>query len=465
MMENELLDIMSKMDLLRSELDSLRPIADDRLNRLNQKLRLDWNYHSNSLEGNTLTESETKSLLLYGITANGKPLRDHIEMRGHNDALKKLESIVHHDIKVTETLIKDFHRMILVEMSDGESEINPGEYKTRPNYLYSVTGERIDFEPPQEVPDQMNRLVNWLNNHIDPPKRKRHQYDLHPLLIACGFHIRFVMIHPFGDGNGRMARILMNLILMLCGYVPAVVRQEKRKAYYTALDQSSLDTITPLALFVGQECIRSLELATRAAKGESIEDLSDIDKKLALLENELFPVENDQEIKTSLNRQVYDEILNGWAYDLLRELIQTVQKFNHLFIDNKHYSGVAGVSVNFDTRSAEEIVKEIKDKNLACTSELDEQNSMIWVSCNFGAFKKGGISNFGCHFEFRIDFSKYKYEVLVPKFTPEHIEMTRFCERLLHQPLTAGEIAEITVRVGNAIIEHIEYHTKKNGLR
>ena len=102
--------------------------------------------------------------------------------------------------------------MILVEPYDGEAEINPGQYKKHPNYLYSPEGERIDFAPPEDTPRLMNRLVNWLNNHIDPPKRKKRKYGLHPLLIAAGFHCEFVQIHPFGDGNGRMARILTNLI-------------------------------------------------------------------------------------------------------------------------------------------------------------------------------------------------------------------------------------------------------------
>src|SRR6056297_1264700 len=103
----ELNEIVTKMDQLRDELDSLRPIPEDRMNRLNQKLRLDWNYHSNSIEGNTLTASETRAFLLHGITAKGKPFRDYIEMKGHDKAIKKLEDIVHKDLNITENLIKE----------------------------------------------------------------------------------------------------------------------------------------------------------------------------------------------------------------------------------------------------------------------------------------------------------------------------------------------------------------------
>ena len=129
----------------------------------------------------------------------------------------------------------------------------------------------------------MNELVNWLNNHLDPPKRKKNQYDAHPLLIASYFHWQFIRIHPFGDGNGRMARILMNLILMICGYVPAIVRLEKTQEYYGALNLSEAENIAPLAEFIGEEMIISLELAIKAAKGESVEKSDDFDREIALL--------------------------------------------------------------------------------------------------------------------------------------------------------------------------------------
>lgn len=264
------------MDALRSELDALRPLPEDRASRLRQKLRLDWNYHSNSIEGGTLSASETRAFLLHGITAKGKPFRDYVEMRGHNEALKRIEAIVHQDLTITESFIKEIHKMILVEeFADENAEINPGQYKTRPNYLYSQLGERIDFTPPALVPAKMNELVNWLNNHIAPPKPKRHKYNLHPLLIATAFHWQFIQIHPFGDGNGRMARILMNLILMMCGYAPAIVRQEQRKEYYNALNLSDMQHLEPLAAFIGEACIASLELSIRAAQGEDISDDTD----------------------------------------------------------------------------------------------------------------------------------------------------------------------------------------------
>ena len=330
----ELENIIIRLDELKEELDTFRPLREDHLHRLRQKLKLDWNFHSNSIEGNTLTLSETKSFLLFGITAKGKPFRDYIEMKGHNDALNKLYQIVNDDLKITESLIKEFHKMILVEpYSDDNAEINPGEWKTLPNYLYSPTNERIDFSPPEEVPELMNSLINWLNNQIAPPKRKKSKYNLHPLLIAAGFHSQFIKIHPFGDGNGRMARILMNLILMLCGYVPAVIKLDNRKDYYTAINSSSIETPENLAIVLGQATIESLEIAIKAAKGESIEEDNDIDKELELLNKKLEAKTIDVPLKSN---EVVIAILKDITFPFFDKIVQNLSKFESFF-ESRHF--------------------------------------------------------------------------------------------------------------------------------
>jgi Fic family protein len=283
-----IIELLEKIDVLKTELDSLRPIPTDRMARILQKLRLDWNYHSNSMEGNTLTLSETRAFLMYGVTAKGKPFRDYLEMRGHNEALKKLEQVIHKDLRLTENVIKDFHKMILVEpFQDDLAEINPGEYKKIANYLYSPQGERIDFEPPEEVARLMNELVNWTNNHLfseELSKKGQRKYNFHSVLVACYAHLRFIRIHPFGDGNGRMGRIFMNMILMIKGYMPVIVRLENREAYYNVLNQSDVNNIEPLAVFIAEQLIESLELTIKGAKGESIEDADDWQKELSLLQ-------------------------------------------------------------------------------------------------------------------------------------------------------------------------------------
>lgn len=284
----ELRETIGQIEKLKELLDSYRPFNEAKVNRLNQQLKLEWNYHSNRIEGNTLTESETRSFLLNGITAGGKPFRDYLEMKGHNEAITKLFKLVDKDLKITETLIKEFHRMILVEeFWDNGAEIKPGEWKTLNNYLYSYTGERIDFAPAEEVSTLMNELINWLNNHLSPPKRKKDKFDLHPLLIAASFHIRFIDIHPFGDGNGRMARILSNLILMISGYPPMVVKASAKDEYYRALNESTIIDPAPIATLFGQLLIESMQATLNAVQGSSLASLDEMEAGLQRLGKEV----------------------------------------------------------------------------------------------------------------------------------------------------------------------------------
>jgi len=356
----ELSKIILRLDELKEALDELRPLREDRLNRLTQKLKLDWNYHSNSIEGNTLSMSETKSFILWGVTAKGKPFRDYLEMKGHNDALNKLYQIIDQDLKITESLIQAFHKIILVEpYTDRLTKVNPGHWKTVPNYLYSSTGERIDFAAPEDVPKLMNSLINWLNNHIDPPKRKKKKYDLHPLLITAGFHTQFIKIHPFGDGNGRMARILTNLILMLCGYLPTIVKLDDRVDYYTSINTSSLDSPENLAIFLGQAAIESLELAIKAAKGEPIEKEDDLDKELKLIEQKL----KSQTINTPLKSvdRVF-EIIAKNSFPFFDKLILKLSKFDDLFESVSKTIYLNGDSNNKPTAESKKDILELVTK-------------------------------------------------------------------------------------------------------
>lgn len=329
----ELPEIITKLDAKKAELDLLRPLSAVQQNKLEQKLRLDWNYHSNSIEGNTLTAHETKAFIMHGITAKGKPFRDYIEMRGHNETLKKLIGLVDKDVMITEKLIKELHEMVLVEpYTDDKTEIEPGKYKTKPNYLYTTTGERIDFLPPEEVVKELNTLINWLNNQIEKPKRKKKKYNLHPIVISAAFQVRFIQIHPFGDGNGRLSRILGNLILMQCGYTPAIIRLEERDEYYRMLNLSSLEDPMPLVEMIATESLKTTELAIAAALGKPIDEPEDLDKELALLEQK---IKNNTKDVPKRSRHLINEVLTTVFLPVLFEYDRQWAKLRDKFVSNK----------------------------------------------------------------------------------------------------------------------------------
>ena len=275
---------------LREELDALRPLPPDVLAQVEQKLRLEANYNSNAIEGNTLTYGETRSLILHGLTAQGKPLRDHLDIEGHDTAVKAIEDAISDDRELNEVFIRNLHRILLKEPYEKEAEtpdgqrviriISIGDYKTTPNNVRTSTGETYYFTPPDQVKSAMTDLIDWYRNK----ERERE----HPIIIAATFHYRFVRIHPFDDGNGRMARLLMNMVLIKHGYTVSVIRQENRDDYITHLEQADkTEDLTEFINYIANSCEYSLDLHLRASRGESIEDVDDIDKEIALFKRSM----------------------------------------------------------------------------------------------------------------------------------------------------------------------------------
>ena len=267
--------ILETVDRLKKELDALRPLPPDVVAQVEQKLRIESNYHSNAVEGNSLTLGETRSLILHGLTARGKPMRDHLDIQGHDDAVKAIERAVKEEEGISAVFIRNLHRVLLKEpyeteatTSDGRRttrHIALGDYKTTPNNVKTSTGEIYYFTPPEQVKPAMTDLLDWY--------RAREAAGEHPVIIAAAFHYRFVRIHPFDDGNGRMARLLMNLILIKHGYTVAIVQSDDRSNYLNGLEQA--DKSEDLSQFIGYIascCTYALDLYVRAAHGEPIED-------------------------------------------------------------------------------------------------------------------------------------------------------------------------------------------------
>lgn len=286
----DLAAILQCIDNLIEEIEFLRPIDREQELRILQKLRLDWNYHSNAIEGNTLTYGETRAFLLHGITAQGRPFRDYLDMKGHQAALEHVEAIVHQEHLLTEANIRELHKILLIEpyempavTVDGRPttrRVAIGCYKTASNSVRTSTGAIHFYASPEETPARMGELMQWYREVWTAQ-------TLHPLLIAATFHFRFVEIHPFDDGNGRMARLLMNLILMQAGYVPVIINTNTKAEYLLALEQADAGELEPFITLIGQNLIQSLELFLQAAQGKPITEPMDFDSQLATLQAKL----------------------------------------------------------------------------------------------------------------------------------------------------------------------------------
>ena len=202
-------------------IDSCRPFSSNIKKLLKEKLLVEWTYNSNAIEGNTLTLSETKVVLENGITIKGKPLKDHLEIINHKEAIEFIEELVEKDSNLNEYKIKAIHHLILKEIDMQ----NAGEYRNE-NVL--ISGAK--HIPPIyiNVPYEMQKLIEKYN-----------EWDnLHPIIKACYLHGEFVKIHPFIDGNGRTARLLLNFELIKNGYPPVIIKNENRVEYYDSLDEA-----------------------------------------------------------------------------------------------------------------------------------------------------------------------------------------------------------------------------------
>ena len=313
---------LESIDKLKDELNAFRPLAPDVVGRVGQKLRIELNYHSNAIEGNAITLGETRNLILHGLTARSKPMRDHLDIRGHDDAVKAVENAVRSDHALTEVFIRNLHRVLLKEPYDADAttqegkatkrRIAIGDYKTVPNNVKTSTGETYYFTPPEQVKPAMSDLIDWY--------RKQEAANEHPVIIAATFHYRFVRIHPFDDGNGRMARLLMNLILIKHGYTVAIIPVSQRKQYIEELER--IDKTEDLAEFIDYVAACSeyaLNLHLRAARGESIEDADDIDREIEFFKRSLG---EDAGLGQPIALRGYVEDVLGPLYDYCQSKIE-----------------------------------------------------------------------------------------------------------------------------------------------
>lgn len=222
----------------------LQPLTEkDRL-RLSRRFTVDFNYNSNHLEGNTLTYGQTEILLLFGKVIGEADVKDVQEMTASNVGLRMMTEEARVKQKpLTQNFIRTLHKTLLREdytvyrsLPGGIQTsyvIHAGQYKTRPNSVITRYGDRFEYASPEETPSLMADLVDW---YVAAEKES----ELSPVELAALFHYRYIRIHPFEDGNGRIARLMVNFILTRHNYPMVVVRSRKKSEYLEALHRADL---------------------------------------------------------------------------------------------------------------------------------------------------------------------------------------------------------------------------------
>jgi len=247
MISNHLKVLLDRLGQGKSLIDRHRPLSPSIVKRLREQLVVEWTYHSNAIEGNTLTLRETRMVLEEGVTIGGKPLSEHLEAINHKEAIEFVESLAQANQLMSERDLKNIHALILKKIDDHYA----GRYR---DIQVRITGSA--HTPPDAVhlPEMMQRFTDeYLINPSGNPVEQ-----------AAKAHFHLVSIHPFVDGNGRTARLLMNLILVKNGYPPAIILKNDRKKYYDVLEKGHAGKMEDFIFFIGRSLERTLALYMEA---------------------------------------------------------------------------------------------------------------------------------------------------------------------------------------------------------
>jgi Fic family protein len=250
--------ILADIDQLKAELDILRQSLDNVT--IKEALEVEFLYESNRIEGNTLTLRETQLVINEGMTISGKSMREHLEAINHKEAILFIDDLVSQKVDLSEYVLKQIHGIVLY----GIDRENAGVYRKLP---VAIAGSKHLPPQPYLLQDLMEKYFQFYN------QEKEH---LHPVVLAAEMHERLVTIHPFIDGNGRTARLIMNLILLQYGFPLAIIGgdYDSRMAYYDALEKVQAENNKEdFILLVAEKVLFALERYINILSPEIIKQL------------------------------------------------------------------------------------------------------------------------------------------------------------------------------------------------
>jgi Fic family protein len=255
---SEIQDSLILADDLKYRIDNEKTSKKEAWIAIQEKLRIDWTHDSNAIEGSSLTRGETLFFLKEGLTVEGKPFKDFLDARNHAEAIDWLYEIIKERRPVSQGLVKEMNALLLSGVKytlaineygqKVQKPANPGKYKILPNHVLKTDRTIHFYTEPIHVADEMEILCRWINENIE---------SRHPLIVASIAHYNMVRIHPFDDGNGRGARILMNLILIKKGYPVAIIKSQNRRKYLAVLDQADKGDIEAFLKFMADSLIET----------------------------------------------------------------------------------------------------------------------------------------------------------------------------------------------------------------
>jgi Fic family protein len=459
-------DLLKHIEQNKATIEAHGKLDPEVIKKVNYKFRLDWNYHSNRMEGGTLTMAETRSVMVGNIDVKGKPISDVLEMNGHDEVVRDLFTMAKGEKRLSETRIKSIHKAILAKGNKNCSDAEIGDWKKNDNHIINYKGEKEEFTSFADVPEAVHAVLNDLNASLD------HYFDekksaKHPLEIVAQFHLDFIKVHPFCDGNGRVTRILVNLILMSCGYLPVIIKTEQREAYFNLLaDIQNYGGNTDLFIaFLAERQLESQEIYLKAINGESIEEEDDLDKRLQLLDQQFESISEGNDIKQILTSEYLLGLIeeNGWLRILLIELLPIIKQFSKYYVKENHTIFVDGSGIkllNDDHISLR--VSEYLDECIKSRSDGNLFSFNVKIDLIFEKLKKSGLEPIDLKYVIEIKFDETSYSIFYSKKIPKDYksEEDLYTKKLLSNNLQLNEIKEVVrlvkLNITNALEADIE---------
>jgi Fic family protein len=440
--------LLAQITELKKETEKLTPFNPEFEQKFWWKFRLEFNYNSNHLEGNTLTYGHTQILLKSGDVIGKYNMRELQEMKAHDLALKNVrEAAEDKEFTLTQKFIKEINEIILVEpfyndaiTEDGRKTkklITPGQYKSTPNSVLMANGEMFFYPSPKETPALMTDLVDWYEKESDEKK-------LHPVQIAALFHYKFVRIHPFDDSNGRTARLLMNYISLKNGYAPLVIESADKKNYLRALNEADAGNVDAFVDYVLSHSLKWQAIFLKAMKGEKIQEHDDFDKQVAILKKQnlkQFTKQRFEIIKVT-------ELFNESILPLFRNIYEKIQKLDEFYNDKKVFFGLKS---DIHPLAETEQLKSLFETHVLMRIQPSSELNLIYKHEELNITKENGVDYSNI---VSVKFQNYTYEISMNN----HVKLK---EKSYAEFLTEDEIRDITSAIAQGEFNFI---TEKKGV-
>ncbi|HCQ12291.1 Fic family protein [Flavobacterium sp.] len=455
------IDSKNSIDAIKSKVKDFGELTIDQKKKINYKFRLEWNFNSNSMEGNTLTIEETRSVMVGNLTVNDKPLKDILEMQGHDKVITEILRIGKGELRLSEKRICEIHKAIMHE--DDKAKIDKiGKWKQEPNMIYNHKGERYDFVAPEEVPERIHKLLDKTNAAIDAILGGKKNAP-HPIDVAMDFHLEYLDIHPFYDGNGRTARILTNLILISLGYNPFWINEKDRKIYYNYISdiQGYGGDKEVFFDYCAGLILRSEQIVLDAIQDIDITDEEDLTKEISLWKKQL--IKKDEVVPSS--NELIAELYKKYFKKLFEKFLVQTNVFDELFAKKviTNYINNQNPKVN-KLEYFDEKMHYINIYSKLTSDERADQQlkplegiSSISLGLYYSGFKNDGLNTFDAYSNIHIEFNQYYYFI---NDTGNNRQDEYFLKKLYTETITDKEINDIVKTAVSKMFEQIKASVK-----